>query len=284
VHWSITIAKELSKRILVLAVIVMCFNLLDDDVLLADFLAFGKDVHPISPGAFVQESLILGLVCVAYLELKCFVSNIHDEVNHLRSYLDIDSSLLCLLFASCFLNKLLLLVMLGNSLSFHSFCFFLHSLGNHNVPLDLLLLDLFGLSYFVLNLDFPTLIVSPSDVCLLLLFMLFLQELLDQLLFSLLLIKRLLDLSLVDHHLAVSPFSLFASELVVVLGLFDLVHGCSVREVLELTRWNSFLLFLTRHSLLYCDVFLDSELSQVFLELFNSLDHVVGVVYKLSVE
>ena len=63
---------------------------------------------------------------------------------------------------------------------------------------------------------------------------------------------------MVHLELRLSPCSLDACEFVLVFGFFDLVHGGSVAEVLDLPRGNSFFLLLAFHGVLDTDVLLDT--------------------------
>jgi len=93
-----------------------------------------------------------------------------------------------------------------------------------------------------------------------------------------------LDLPLVDQHFSISPLPLLACELVIVLGFLNLIHGGSVGEVLDLARWDPFLLLLPLNSLLDGDILLNTKLLHIFLEVFVALDHLHGVLVELLVQ
>jgi hypothetical protein len=89
---------------------------------------------------------------------------------------------------------------------------------------------------------------------------------------------------LIHLQFAISSLPFFARKLVVVLGLFDLIHSSSVREVLNLTWRNSFLLFLSFDCFLDCYVFFYSKFSKIFLKLFDAVDHVSRVENQLTIQ
>lgn len=77
--------------------------LLDNDILFADFLALRKNVHPLSPGCFLEKLVFLVKTFLFYLcldrflKIECFISNIHDQIDELWSNLNIEMPLLRLL-------------------------------------------------------------------------------------------------------------------------------------------------------------------------------------------
>ena len=93
-------------------------------------------------------------------------------------------------------------------------------------------------------------LIAPIQVGLILLCGLILQEFLDASLFKLFSIKSFLNLQLIYLHFSVSSFSFFACKLIIVFGFFNFVHGSSIGEVLDLTRRDSFLFFLSSNSIL----------------------------------
>lgn len=126
---------------------------------------------------------------------------------------------------------------------------------------------LVGLLVPIFNNYLLALVGSPDLIGLLLLLSLLSHQLGEEHLLSLLRIKGFLNPELVNLELSVSPLALLTSVLVTELCLLDLVHRSSVREVLDLARWDAFLLLLSLDSLLNCNVFFNSQLSQVFMEL-----------------
>lgn len=74
---------------------------------------------------------------------------------------------------------------------------------------------------------------------------------------------------LINDHLSPSTISFFASKVAVFLRLFNLVHRCSVRKVLNLARWDSFFLFLPLDSLFHADTLLNTKFLEVLFELIN---------------
>lgn len=95
-------------------------------------------------------------------------------------------------------------------------------------------------------------------------------------------VKCGLDGPLVNEHLTVSSLTLFASKLIIVLGFFDLVHGGSVREILDLPWRDSFLLIHPLHSLSDGDVLLDTEFVHILVEGFHAVDHIIGIEVKFT--
>ena len=77
-------------------------------------------------------------------------------------------------------------------------------------------------------------------------------------------------LDLIDGHLASTTFTLFTGKVRIFFRFFDLVHSCSIREVLDLSRRDAFLFLLFFDGLVHCDVLLNTELLQVFLKLDES--------------
>jgi hypothetical protein len=73
-----------------------------------------------------------------------------------------------------------------------------------------------------------------------------------------------------------TSLTLFASEVSILFGFFDLVHGGSVREVLNLARRDSFFLLLLLDGVVHVDVLLDTQLLKVFLELTYAVLHFRG--------
>jgi hypothetical protein len=98
--------------------------------------------------------------------------------------------------------------------------------------------------------DVLTVLIAPIQVGFVLLCGLILQEFLDASLFKLFSIKSFLNFQLIHLHFPVSSFSFFACKLIIVFGFFNFVHGSSIGEVLDLTRRNSFLFFLSSNGIL----------------------------------
>ena len=145
------------------------------------------------------------------------------------------------------------------------FSFKFHGLNFHFCCSFACFLSIIFIHYFL------TILVSPIQVCLILFFGLLLKEFLDSCLFQFLSIKSFLNFELVDFHFSISPFPFFASEFIIVLGFFDLVHGSSIRKVLNLSRRNASLFFLSLYGILDTNAFLNSQFSHVFVELVNTL-------------
>lgn len=159
-------------------------------------------------------------------------------------------SLLCLLIFSDLLTVLDVLLSLLLALWFSFLSITLHLL------LKLICLYLSCCICFgcflspVVVYDVLTVLIAPIQVGLILLLGLILQELLDASLFKLFSIKSFLNFELIDLHFSVSSFSFFACKLIIVFGFFNFVHGSSIWEVLDLTRRDSFLFFLSSDSVL----------------------------------
>jgi hypothetical protein len=77
---------------------------------------------------------------------------------------------------------------------------------------------------------------------------------------------------LVDDHLSAATISLFSCKVSILFGFFDLVHSCSIREVLNLAWWNSFLFLLLLDGLFHADTLLDSKLLEIFLKVADSVN------------
>lgn len=76
----------------------------------------------------------------------------------------------------------------------------------------------------------------------------------DERVLLLLLVEARLRISLVNGKFTATTLALFACEIRLLLGLFDLVHGGREGEVLDLARWDSLFLFLTLDSVVHVDV------------------------------
>ena len=239
--------------------------LIDNKVLLANLLPICENIHPFPPLWLAKV-----LPCLFLLEIKCFICHIHDQVNNLWSYFDVDASFLQLLLST-------------NSFDFILFSFFLFLAGDFSFLSNFahLIVNFFVLYLFshlllesnpsfVINDHLLTLSISPHGVSLIFLLSLLLKESLNHLHFLFLGIKGLLDYLLVDVHLAKTSFPLFSSKFIVVLSLFDLIHGCCIREILNLAWRNSSFFHLSLHSFLNCNILVDTLLLHVFLEPFKA--------------
>lgn len=79
--------------------------LLDNDILFADLLSLRENVHPLSPGGFMKKLafllvtiiLIYFPIFLGFLEVKCLICNIHDQIDEFWSNLNIEVPLLRLL-------------------------------------------------------------------------------------------------------------------------------------------------------------------------------------------
>lgn len=141
--------------------------------------------------------------------------------------------------------------------------------------------EFFGFLYSIIEDYGFALRVTLSSVGRMLLLGLLSKDLLKDQLFFLLGVQHFLNLYLVHLHFTVSSITFFSSKLVVVLSLLDLIHGGSIREVLDLAGWDAFLLLLSLNGILDGDVLFNSQLPQVFMEFLDAQLHVLGVVVEL---
>ena len=158
---------------------------------------------------------------------------------------------------------------------------FPHLLFDLLVLLQLDALHVFSIGPPIVKDHLLAFVLPPESVRTLLLCGLFLEKSLDEIFFVFGGIEALLDLPLIDHLLPIPPFSLFRCKLVVVLGLFDLVHCSGVGKVLDLARWYSLLLLLA------LDCFFDWYLlfyalsRHIFIELVDTSVHICRMVFHL---
>ena len=178
---------------------------------------------------------------------------------------------------SYFLDLFHIFLSLSLSGWFSIVSFFFHS------PLKLLSLQL-SISICITSLllsvtidNFLTVLISPVDICLILLFCLVLKELLDTCFLQLFGIESFLDFKLINFHFPVSSFSFLTCKLIIILGFFDFIHCSGVREVLDLSRRNAFLFFLSLYGVLDTDTFFNTKFSHIFMELVNTI-HLLRLV------
>jgi hypothetical protein len=187
------------------------------------------------------------------------IGEVHDQINHARCDLNVEFTLRELICTVQLFVLVLLSVDLDFALNFSPFglllALILHLLILY-IPLSLDL-DSLGLTSCELHiLARPEAFIRVGIV--LLLFLL-LQKLLDQRVFLLLSVETSLGGGLINGKFAASTLTLFASEVRLLLGLFDLVHRGGEREVLDLARWDALFLFLLLDGVVHVHVLIDSK-------------------------
>lgn len=93
-----------------------------------------------------------------------------------------------------------------------------------------------------------------------------------------------LSVKLIHSHLPPATVSFFTSEVTIFLGFFYFVHGGSIREILNLTRWNAFFLLHSFDRVCHADVLLNTELLKIFLEVRYTVAHLVSCFDQFSID
>ena len=117
--------------------------------------------------------------------------------------------------------------------------------------------------------------LSSGHVDIFLLFLLLLEQFLNQVILRLLLVETGLSFGLVNGKLSAPTLTLFASKVALLLGLFDFVHGRREGEILDLPWRYAFFLLYFLDCIVDVDVLLDAKLLQVLFKLINTASQLV---------
>ena len=231
-------------------------------------LALDKDAGELAPLPLRHLAARL-LAC----EIKDFIGKVHKEIYDTRGDFNVEISLRILFILA---NDQIVL----NLLLVHNRPLSLSALGFDPALLQHLFLLGFACSLdrkgFSASLSRQNLLAVSESLVLVsrLLFLpLLLEKFLNQHVLIFLPVEAYLSPTLVNDELSTPTLSLLPSKVTYLLRLLNLVHRGWEGEVLDLTRWDSFFLFLLLYGVIHIDVLLNAKLLKVIVKFIESMAH-----------